>query len=77
MFSVTNMCFALQINGPTAHNARGFVSAQMFNRKGEVFTVNSYIISDNCFFASFSFIGLGPVSVEGCSLSSSFHLLFH
>jgi hypothetical protein len=26
----------LQISGPAAHNARGFVSGQMFNRKGEV-----------------------------------------
>lgn len=30
------LCSVLQISSPAADNARGFVSGQMFNRKGEV-----------------------------------------
>lgn len=36
LLDVKHHFIVLQISSPTAYNARGFVSGQMFNRKGEV-----------------------------------------
>lgn len=37
----------LQIESPAAYNARGFVTGQMFNRKGEVCNLTSIICLSN------------------------------